>query len=88
MAMTSPKSLLALVGGPVKKEQTTNTQADSSLFVPPTGNRSSGQGGGNSMERNKAYYDKLKKDDPKGYWSVSTQAQMHKDAIRLGASFF
>lgn len=39
-------------------------------------------------ERNSAYYDNLKKTDPKRYWLAETQAQMHKDALQLGAARF
>lgn len=39
-------------------------------------------------ERTQGYYDKLKKSDPKRYWSAEVQSQRHKDALRLGERFF
>lgn len=41
-----------------------------------------------SGERNKAYYDKIRKENPKLYYSKQIQAQEHRDAIRLGRAFF
>ena len=35
-----------------------------------------------------SYYEKLKKADPKRYWTADIQAQKHKDALRLGMAFF
>lgn len=42
----------------------------------------------NTGERTQAYYDKLRKDNPKKYWSSEVQSQRHKDAMRLGERFF
>lgn len=39
-------------------------------------------------ERTQSFYDKLKKSDPKRYWSAEVQSQRHKDALRLGERFF
>ena len=41
-----------------------------------------------NTERTLSYYEKLRKEDPKRYWSADVQAQKHKDALRLGASKF
>jgi hypothetical protein len=35
-----------------------------------------------------AYYQRLKKADPKAYDSENVTLQMHKDAVRLGSAFF
>jgi len=35
-----------------------------------------------------AHYDSLRKTDPKKYWNPETQAQMMKDAMRLGNDFY
>lgn len=81
LAAQSPKAFLSLVGAEIKGP------VDTGYAPPSTGARP--QVGGNPVGvKNKAYYDKLKKADPKTYWSAKTQAEMHKDAIRLGESFF
>lgn len=38
--------------------------------------------------KRKSFYDNLKKKDPKSYWSVRVQNDMHKEAQKQGASFF
>lgn len=38
--------------------------------------------------RDSSYYDRLKKEDPKRYWSAQVQNQRHKDALALGERFF
>lgn len=81
LASESPKAFLSLVGVESSKPVDTgyappSTQSRQPMGAPPVG------------IKNKAYYDKLKKADPKAYWSAKTQAEMHKDAIRLGEAFF
>lgn len=41
-----------------------------------------------STERTQAYYDKLRKAEPKRYFSAEVQSQRHKDALRMGPKFF
>lgn len=38
--------------------------------------------------RNNAFYQKMRKEDPKRFWSSKVQAQRHKDALELGERFF
>lgn len=81
LAMESPKAFLSVMGVEAK------SQVNASVFTPPqTGVRST------TTEqvgvRNKAYYDQLKKSNPGEFWRSNTQAQMHKDALRLGEAFF
>lgn len=44
--------------------------------------------GNNSGLRNEAFYQKMRKEDPKRFWSSKVQAQRHKDALELGERFF
>ena len=41
-----------------------------------------------SSDRTMSYYEKLKREDPKRYWTSDVQVQKHKDALRLGQKFF
>ena len=41
-----------------------------------------------NVDRTQSHYEKLRKTDPKRYWSAEVQQQRHKDALRLGAKFF
>lgn len=42
---------------------------------------------GDGVKR-QSYYDKIKKADPKRYWSPQVQNELHREAIRQGESFF
>ena len=81
LAAENPKALLKLVGA----ENT--VQKTNDLFTPPPAGSTTGFKP-NTSERNKAYYDKLKHEDSKLYWSKDTQVAMHKDAMKLGERFF
>lgn len=81
LAATAPKALFRLLGVDSKPPQ-------NNLFTPPTNQVRSPGSSQTSGDRTKAYYDDLKKRDPAQYWNPSTQNQMHKDALRLGESFF
>lgn len=82
LAANQPKAFYKLVGlgeqakGPDLFTAPTS-QVNSGSFQPSTGN-----------VRNKAYYDKMRKDTPSEYKRTATQVQMHKDAIALGDRFF
>lgn len=41
-----------------------------------------------TSEKNLAYYNKMKKESPKQYWSREVQAEMHRQAQKLGENFF
>lgn len=84
MAAESPKAFLKLVGADTAPQN--QQRKPDSLFVPPTGQTT--QTRTVSGDRTKSYYDTLKKNDPKNYWSAAVQNQMHKDALRLGENFF
>lgn len=74
MARNNPKAFLQLFNPTV----TTNIDSSSSV-------RSGGSGQQtvavttNTSDRDAAYYSKLRKDDPKSYWSLETQAQYRRD---------
>lgn len=60
-----------------------------SVFVPPNGGGTQmGSGKTDSVERTRSYYNDIKKQDAKTYWSPAVQNQLHKDALRLGEKFF
>lgn len=85
MAKTHPQAFLKLVGveGVVEKRQ-----SDISVFQPPKSSVNTAHNKGNSGERNKSYYDALKKSDPKAFNSEAVQKQRWEDAKRLGAAFY
>lgn len=76
----TPKAALALVD--VKRE------TPSPLTPPRSQVQSTSLRPVNTGDRNKAYYDDLKKRDASTYWSPRVQSQMHKDALSMGESFF
>lgn len=80
LAERSPDAFFRVVG------VSTQPNAPSVGSVP----RSTVQVGitGATPERNFAYYQSLKKTDPKTYFSTKTQLQMHQDGARLGEKFF
>lgn len=42
----------------------------------------------NSGQRTNSYYQKMRKEDPKRFWSAEVQSQRHKDALSMGEAFF
>lgn len=53
----------------------TSVAAESLRFKPNTG-------------KNMAFYDNIRKSDPKRYWSPSVQNEIHAEALKQGESFF
>lgn len=80
LAADNPKALLKLVGA-----ENTPAKGNDLFTPPPAGNVAFKP---TNTDRNKAYYDKLKREDSKLYWHKDTQVAMHKDAMRLGEKFF
>lgn len=77
IAAESPAAFMSLIGeapkpNPLVTQGTVNT---SSVLTE-------------SNERNSAYYQKLRREDPKSYHSVKISQQMFADAERLGDSFY
>ena len=84
LAATQPKALYKLLG--MGSEQ---RQAQPDLFVPPSSSmQARAASPGVTGERTKAFYDKLKRENPREYWAPKTQNAMHQDAQRLGERFF
>lgn len=79
LAQESPKALINLV-----KEPSNST----GNFTPPNSNTNTNAMAGVGNERSSKYYSDLRKNNPKLYWSTSTQSQMYKDATRLGDKFY
>jgi hypothetical protein len=81
LAAEQPKAflkLLGLDGAP---------RAPDAPFTPPpsqvqTGFKPTGD------QKTFSHYEKLRKENPRDYWSAKTQSQMHQDAMRLGADFY
>lgn len=80
LARKSPDAFFRLMG--------LDRQEDGSFQAPPRSNQRNDNFSPNAQKRDEAYYDKLRKDNPKVYYDPKTQVQMHKDAQTLGAQFF
>lgn len=75
----SPSALFTLLGvNAVRAPNGTANVPTSTVSLPSTG----------TGERTKKYYDDLRRTNPKLYNNPKTQAQEHRDAIRLGPAFF
>ncbi len=83
MASDRPKMFLALF------ESVKESEADLFLGVAPKSSLETHREKPlNLGTRNKAYYDKLKKDNPTQFWTPAIQGQMHRDAIKLKEKFY
>jgi|VirMetMinimDraft_7_1064189.scaffolds.fasta_scaffold02975_6 SHS2 domain-containing protein len=78
LAKESPQAFFAVIGEQNQKQ--TNTTQTSTV------NTSSFRT--DSGERNNKHYSELRKKDKKQYYNPETQAQMLKDAQRLGSAFY
>jgi hypothetical protein len=77
IAAENPQAFYRLVGLDARQEQ--------GLFTPPQSSvNSSGLGTSPTQLRNKAFYTKLRQENPAEYWSVQTQNRIHEDAFALG----
>ena len=81
LAAESPKAFLSLM------EVKPVSQIDNS-YSPPVSSVRPGDSKAPIGVKNQTYYAALKKADPKTYWLAKTQAEMHREALRLGDSFF
>lgn len=82
VAEQSPKAFLEFMG--IRQEPRTDPNAD----VPVTTRQQSVIDLSSTGVRNKSFYDKLKKQNPRGQLTEQQRQQMHRDAQRLGESFF
>ena len=80
LAERSPQAFFRLAG-------VSTDPSRPSVGSVPQGSFNIGNEGGSEV-RNQAFYSKLKKTDPKSYFSTKTQMQMHQDANNLGERFF
>lgn len=80
MAMTQPKAFLELVS------RASNQQSDPNAMVPPRTTVASAPA--QVSGRNYAYYQKIKETNPREYWSPRVQLEAHRQAQRMGPSFY
>lgn len=81
LAAENPKALLKLVGA-----ENTAPRVNDLFTPPPVGNNAGFKP--SVTQRDKAFYDKMKKENSALYWHKDTQVAMHKDAMQLGERFF
>lgn len=85
LAKTQPKALFALLGLDGQQQ----SKGNDGLFNAPRGSvNTSGLGQGTSSEKNWAYYEKIRKQNPATYWSTTVQNEIHKQAGKLGERFY
>lgn len=86
LAANNPKVFLRTVGADAPTKQTGTTN----LFSPPQSNQRTALPGQTTVDgvHNKAYWDQVRKSDPKFYFSDQATIQRHKDATKLGEAFF
>lgn len=83
LAERSPEAFLNAIGAVPQKNP-------SGYTTPPASNRNSGAtlNAQQMGVRNEAYYDKLKVENPKWYYSIEGYNARDKDALALGADYF
>lgn len=81
LARKNPKLFLAIIGAVQQKKPRND------FFGVPQSSVSSSLRSG-EQEKSWKYYEGIRKTDPSRYFSVEVQKQMHKDAQRLGESFY
>lgn len=83
-ARTNPKAFLKLVD-----VNSTPSQQQARARVPESSVNTSSFGNSNNGVKNKAYYDKLRKEmGNSAFFSPKIQNEMHQQAIALGSKFF
>lgn len=80
-AENNPKVFLSLV----KPETPVQGSATSTVFQSST---DTGKTPATNGEKTKSYYDRMRKDNPKAYWSKTVQNEMHRQALKLKDDFF
>lgn len=84
LARTQPKALFALLG----LEGTQPKKQEENIFAPRGSVNTSGLSSGNTAEKNWAYYEKMRKQNPGVYWSTQVQNEIHRQASKLGERFY
>lgn len=82
LAKTTPQVFLSAVGGNVKRGSPTDS------LPPRTSQRGTPANDNHTGLRTKSYYDKMRRENPKQYFSAQNQVQMHNDAMNLKEKFF
>lgn len=82
LAAKSPKAFLATMGITETKPTSHSTPAPSSDVNPAMVNT------GGPKPNTYAFYEQIRKSDPKLYWNPKTQSAMHKAAQEMGEAFF
>lgn len=80
-AATSPKAFLQLV-------DSVRAPDNNRPLTPPQGTVDTSKQFNQQLNKNNAYYQKLRKEDPKTYFSKKVQTEIHNEAMRQGAKFY
>lgn len=80
-AASAPEAFLRLVDS-VRAPDTNRPMA------PPQGNVDTSKQFNQTLNKNNAYYQKMRKEDPKLYFSKKVQVELHNEAMRQGSKFF
>lgn len=83
LAATNPQAFLKFVGA---NEATRPT--DPSITGVPRTSFNSAATPSTSGEKTQSYYSKMRAEDPGRYWRKETQAEMHRQSMKLGEAFF
>lgn len=83
LARQYPDAFIKMVGAADSREQVPN-------YTPPRNqqNTAGNLGVNNTNSKTFSAYEKLRKEDPRSYWSGKVQQQMFQDAQSLGADFY
>lgn len=82
MSATTPAGFMRLIESVVPRDNNSPT-------TPPAGSFDSSRGAEPGFKkRNAAYYNELRKSDPKKYFSKEVQVEMYKQAREMGEAFF
>jgi hypothetical protein len=84
LASSNPKALLKLVTAGEQK----HGEDLRNVLAPTTSVNSSAQNSNSNGIKGKKYYDKVRKEDPRRYWSPSFQKEVHEAAQKLGDAFY
>lgn len=79
LAKENPNAFMALMGQPMPKSTNNVTSSEVNTADKSFNNT--------NQERNFAFYEKIRKENPKQYYDPKFQKQMHRDINRLGDSF-
>jgi hypothetical protein len=81
MATTTPAGFLKLIDSVAKPD-------NNKPLVPPAPQFDAGRIQQSTGQKNKAYFDNIRKTDLNAYFSRKVQTEMHDEAMRQGSAFF